>query len=138
MEKVLILVEAEIMDGENIESVNRVDVINCNNSRIVKKSILSDNLKRKDYVDNALNIMSAATGISKEKIISKSRKHPLPHIRFSIANYLYKTGAFSLGQVGEVIGRRDHTTVIHALNQHKNLTETNDEKYLQYSNILNQ
>lgn len=50
--------------------------------------------------------------------------------------YLAKTMKYSLKEIGESIGGRDHTTVIHALNNFKNWLETDSQFQLKYTMII--
>lgn len=64
---------------------------------------------------------------------SKSRFRPLVELR-NIFCLLSRLMGYNLTQIGEFLGNRDHTTVIHNISSCKNLLETNDpfrEKYLQ-------
>jgi len=52
--------------------------------------------------------------------------------------YRYITDNFKLSQetIGSLFNGKDHATVIHGLRLHKNMTETKDKQYIQYTSEL--
>lgn len=66
---------------------------------------------------------------------SKSRYRELVELR-NIYCFLARTMGYSLSTVGESLGNRDHTTVIHNVACFKNLMETDDSFRQKYITIL--
>jgi chromosomal replication initiator protein len=64
------------------------------------------------------------------------RRRPLPELRFMFS-YIARSMRYSLKQIGEHLGGRDHTTIIHGLNTFKDLYETDDKFKEIYYNIIN-
>ena len=62
-------------------------------------------------------------GISLEEMQSRSREKEIVTARQIAMYFMYYSGKYSLGTVGKFFDR-DHTTVIHSLNQVKNFMET--------------
>lgn len=66
---------------------------------------------------------------------SKSRYRELVELR-NIYCFLGRTMGYSLATIGESLGNRDHTTVIHNVGCFKNLMETDDAFRQKYLRIL--
>lgn len=66
---------------------------------------------------------------------SKCRYRELVELR-NIYCFLARTMGYSLASVGESLGNRDHTTVIHNVSCFKNLMETDDTFRQKYLRIL--
>jgi chromosomal replication initiator protein len=76
--------------------------------------------------DDVLDEVSKAFGVSNERLIGRERTREVALPR-QIAMYLLREeGGISLPQIGEMIGGRDHTTVIYACDKVNNLMETDD------------
>ncbi len=77
--------------------------------------------------DDVLHEVSKAFGVSNDQLLGRERTREVALPR-QIAMYLLREeGGVSLPQIGEMIGGRDHTTVIYACDKVNNLMET-DEK----------
>ncbi|HEY4337337.1 MAG TPA: helix-turn-helix domain-containing protein [Puia sp.] len=63
-------------------------------------------------------------GHEREKVFSKSRKKELVHTRRLVSWFLRKKTTISLKRAGEIIGGKDHTTVIHHMHTLKDLMDT--------------
>lgn len=75
---------------------------------------------------DVLDAVSKAFGISNERILGRERTREVALPR-QIAMYLLRQeGGVSLPQIGELIGGRDHTTVIYACDKVNDLMETDD------------
>lgn len=72
----------------------------------------------------------------KMKLTAKSRSRPLPELRF-IFFFIARTLRYGLLEIGQHVGKRDHTTVIHGLTTFKNLYETDDGFRNRYYDIIN-
>jgi chromosomal replication initiation ATPase DnaA len=67
-------------------------------------------------------------GFTWKKLISNSRKHPLPLYRQAYCYFgMNKLGGKSLVKIGAELGGRDHTTIIHSVNRFSELLETRDD-----------
>lgn len=60
---------------------------------------------------------------------SKSRKRETVYKRYYLMNVLFVRSKMSLAKIGEMFGR-DHSTVIHAIKEHKRWFKTMDKEYL--------
>lgn len=67
---------------------------------------------------------------------SKDRYRELVELR-NIYCFIARTMGYSLATVGQSIGNRDHTTVIHNVSSFKNLVETNETFQQKYIRIFN-
>lgn len=63
-------------------------------------------------------IVATRYGLTLEALRGPSRKRDLAHPRQEAFYEIYKTGLFSLPQIGAWFGGRDHTTVYHGCRAH--------------------
>ena len=76
--------------------------------------------------DGIKNVICEHYGISEDELCSRSRKRPVAYIR-QLAIYLAsKYTDLSTVQIGKQIGGRNHATVIHSVNQIKNLLDVDE------------
>ncbi|MFU8826155.1 MAG: chromosomal replication initiator protein DnaA [Brevefilum sp.] len=76
--------------------------------------------------EDVLTAVSAAFGISNERLLGRERTREVALPR-QVAMYLLREeGGVSLPQIGEFVGGRDHTTVIYACEKVNDLMETDD------------
>lgn len=66
-------------------------------------------------------------GVKVEEINSRSRKQPISYIRQLIIYVASKYTEESLAQIGINVGGRNHATVLHSINQIKNLVDTDSK-----------
>jgi hypothetical protein len=66
---------------------------------------------------------------------SKLRERDIVELR-SIFCYLARSMKYNLTSIGEFLGKRDHTTIIHNVNAFSDLVETNEAFRLKYFTIL--
>lgn len=79
--------------------------------------------------------VSAYYNISLEDVLSKKKTKTIAKVR-QIAMYLTKElGCYSLPEIGNAFGGRDHTTVLHALKKVKELRATNAGIYAEIRNL---
>ena len=72
----------------------------------------------------------------KQRLGAKSRSRPLVELRFVFCQ-IARSMQYNLKEIGQHLGGRDHTTVLHGLTTFKNLYET-DERFKElYHNIIN-
>ena len=77
--------------------------------------------------DDVLHEVSRAFGVSNDRLLGRERTREVALPR-QIAMYLLREeGGVSLPQIGEMIGGRDHTTVIYACDKVNNLMETDEQ-----------
>jgi len=88
--------------------------------------------------DDVLDAVSKAFGISNDQLLGRGRTREIALPR-QIAMYLLREeGNVSLPQIGELIGGRDHTTVMYACDKVNNLMETDDRLRRQVLQIREQ
>lgn len=88
--------------------------------------------------DDVLEAVSRSFGVSNERILGRERTREVALPR-QIAMYLLREeGGVSLPQIGEMIGGRDHTTVIYACDKINNLMETDERLRRQVRQIREQ
>jgi len=89
---------------------------------------LSDFLPQKVDLqpEDVLNAVSKAFGVSNDRLLGRERTREVALPR-QVAMYLLREeGGVSLPRIGEMIGGRDHTTVIYACDKVNNLMDTDD------------
>lgn len=60
-------------------------------------------------------------------VLSKKRQRPLPDTRFLMFHLMKKFTKMSLKSIGQNVGGRDHSTVIHGLQSFQNMLDTDPE-----------
>jgi chromosomal replication initiator protein len=85
--------------------------------------------------EDILDIISKESGVSIGEIVSKSRKKEVVNARFIFCSILKDHYGYSLVHIGELIGGRDHTTIINAIDQHKSRVKNEDSYRNLTSNI---
>ena len=76
--------------------------------------------------DDVLDEVSKTFGVSNDRLLGRERTREVALPR-QIAMYLMREeGGISLPQIGEIVGGRDHTTVIYACDKVNNLMETDE------------
>ena len=82
--------------------------------RVIKRSVKIDN--RPLTIDDILEKVCHHFGVTQQNVFSKSRKQPVVQVR-QISMYLaQKHTKMSAARIGQLIGGRDHSTVIHSCN----------------------
>lgn len=88
--------------------------------------------------DDVLHAVSRTFGVSEERILGRERTREVALPR-QIAMYLLREeGGVSLPRIGDLIGGRDHTTVLYACDKVNDLMETDDRLRRQVSQIREQ
>jgi chromosomal replication initiator protein len=96
------------------------------------------NIKKRKYKYNQQMIISAVekyTRIEFSEFMKKSRKRKLSEARKLYCYFMRTKLKWELKEIGETIGGRDHTTVIHNINVYKDLYETDDDFRYKADNI---
>lgn len=82
------------------------------------------------------SIIAKETGLSKEDVISKSRKPDYADARRVFAVIIKSNFKVSLRDIGNILGGRDHATIISSIKKHDELYESN-KKYIEKFNNIN-
>lgn len=64
-------------------------------------------------------------------IINYSRKRELIYRRAAVCNYLRQNTRITLSKIGEMLGGKDHATILHAVKTYNNLKSCRDVVFLQ-------
>jgi len=88
--------------------------------------------------DDVMEAVSRAFGVSNERLIGRERTREVALPRQIVMYLLREEGGISLPQIGEMIGGRDHTTVIYACDKINDLMETDDRLRRQVLKIREQ
>ena len=64
-------------------------------------------------------------------ILTKSRNRELIYRRAAVCNYLRTNTRMTLGKIGELLGGKDHATVLHSLKTYNDLKLYKDVVFLQ-------
>lgn len=92
-----------------------------------KRKILKNRTNRvRLSKDDILDIISNESGVGVNEIVSRSRKKEIVNARFIFCSIMKDHYNYSLVYIGELIGGRDHTSVIHAINQHRSRVKNED------------
>lgn len=87
-------------------------------------------------IDLLFKIISKETELSREEIISKIRKPDYADARRIFAVIIKSNFKVSLRDVGEILGGRDHATIISSIKKHEELYDSN-KKYIEKYNKIN-
>ena len=92
-----------------------------------KRKILKDRTNRvRLSKEDVLDIISNESGVGVHEIVSRSRKKEIVNARFIFCSIMKDHYNYSLVYIGELIGGRDHTSIIHAINQHRSRVKNED------------
>ena len=92
-----------------------------------KRKILKDRTNRvRLSKEDVLDIISNESGVGVNEIVSRSRKKEIVNALFIFCSIMKDHYNYSLVYIGELIGGRDHTSVIHAINQHRSRVKNED------------
>lgn len=72
----------------------------------------------------------------KPSLSTKHRARPIVELRFTFF-FIARQMRYTLSEIGQYVGKRDHTTVIHGLRTFKNLYETDVKFKSRYNTIIN-
>lgn len=85
-------------------------------------------LRYKMSKDEILQIIAQECAIDVEDIASKTRKTEVVNGRFIFCGVMKEYFGYSLKKIGEFVGNRDHTTIIHSIKTYKDRYK-NEEHY---------
>ena len=81
-------------------------------------------------------VIEDASGITKMEIISTTRKREIVNQRVKVASFMFRfIPSWSLKRIGQAIGGRDHSTVIHERDKCQDYMDTEPEFKKQYLEI---
>lgn len=135
--EVMITIKADLMEGQTIDDVKSADVLGCENATIQFVQNLEDIAKTKSYLKRLIcNTMCDIMGMPYGAMTTKDRGRENVDLRFATAYLLRRTDRFSLREIGEILGGRDHTTAIHAIKTARNRIATLDESFEPYRKAI--
>jgi hypothetical protein len=82
---------------------------------IAPKLVANEKKKGNDRPDLILNEVSRLTGISVTQIIGRSRITEIKNARHGAVWLLFNHSPLTLSKIGEHLGGRDHSTIIHSI-----------------------
>jgi chromosomal replication initiator protein len=85
--------------------------------------------------EDILDIISKESGVGIHEIVSRSRKKEIVNARFIFCSIMKDYYDYSLVHIGEMAGGRDHTSVIHAIEQHRSRVK-NEDSYRNLTSII--
>jgi len=133
-QKVNILIEATLIEGCIIDDIKSADILCCENATIKHTQVIISPVQhvstKEAILKELMNRFVYRTPFTEDEIRSKSRNRDLVNCRFLAFKVLCDTGLFSLKEVGEYFGGRDHTSVIHGKRQAKSMIEIQDELFM--------
>jgi len=97
-----------------------------------------ENIQADQYAEEMLSVIANALGYLYADMKKKSRHKEYLHMRYLGAFFLKQYYPFmTLEEIGYLIGLGDHTSVLHALTQAKNLIDTSNEMFTpKYQKVL--
>ncbi len=94
-------------------------------------------LRYKMSKDEILDIIAEECSIKVSDISSKTRKIEVVNGRFIFCGVMKEYFGYSLKKIGEFVGGRDHTTIIHSIREYKNRYQTEEHYRNMVNNIYN-
>ena len=88
-------------------------------------------------LNRALTVIENLYQVDRETVLSKKRDAPLPMLRYYIMNLLRSRYRLSYRNIGELVGGRDHATVIHGIDKLMNITDVYESEAKEYNRFLN-
>ncbi len=104
--------------------------LNCDiNMSLVNKILpqFTNETMKPTTFDDIKNVVCEHFGLTQEDLCSRCRKRPLAYIRQLAIYFANKYTDLSSVQIGKQIGGRNHATVIHSINQIKNLIDVDEQ-----------
>jgi len=85
--------------------------------------------------EDILRIVSEQCGVTKDDVLSRSRKGTIVNARHIFCAIMKKEFGYLYVTVGQMVNGRDHTTAIHSVRTHKNRCET-EEGYKEHTQLI--
>lgn len=80
----------------------------------------------KDSIDKIINKACLLWGVSREDVLGRSRKIPIPFARTMIAKTIRETHGISLAEIGRILDR-NHSSIIHYIKMYDSEYRYNQE-----------
>jgi chromosomal replication initiator protein len=97
---------------------------------------------KEETFEYILNEVSIHSSISIEDILGRSRNRKIMYTRHLLAYTMYRTGLYSLKEIGLKIGGRDHATIINSRSVVEDLLSVKDDimypLYLKIKHLINE
>lgn len=87
--------------------------------------------------DEILEIIAEECCIKVSDIANKTRKREVINGRFIFCGIMKEHFGYSLKKIGEFVGGRDHTTVIHSIEKYNDRYQTEEHYRMMVNNIYN-
>ena len=94
-------------------------------------------LRYKISKDEILEIIAEECSIKVSDIASKTRKTEVVNGRFIFCGVMKEYFGYSLKKIGEFVGGRDHTTILHSIREYKNRYQNEEHYRSTVNNIYN-
>jgi chromosomal replication initiation ATPase DnaA len=79
------------------------------------------------YFNHLIGMIEMHSDIKKHQIVGSTRKGTVVLMRHLICKLVYENTGMSYKKIGQVLGNRDHTTIIHSVRTAEDLIKTNEE-----------
>jgi chromosomal replication initiator protein len=76
--------------------------------------------------EEVYEIIKNVCGITMEQIVSKDRHREIIDARHILCAILSKNFGITLKKIGQILGGRDHTTIVHSINMFEDRFETSE------------
>lgn len=87
--------------------------------------------------DEILQIIAYECSVSVEEIVNKTRKKEVVNGRFIFCGIMKEYFGYSLKKIGEFVGGRDHTTIIHSVEKYHDRYQNEEHYRVLVNNIYN-
>jgi chromosomal replication initiator protein len=87
--------------------------------------------------DEILQIIAYECSVSVEDIVAKTRKTEVVNGRFIFCGIMKEYFGYSLKKIGEIVGGRDHTTIIHSVEKYHDRYQNEEHYRVLVNNIYN-
>jgi chromosomal replication initiator protein len=94
-------------------------------------------LRYKMSKDEILEIIAEECSIRVSDITSKTRKTEVVNGRFIFCGVMKEYFGYSLKKIGEFVGGRDHSTIMHSIREYKNRYQNEEHYRSTVNNIYN-
>ena len=94
-------------------------------------------LRYKISKDEILEIIAEECSIRVSDILSRTRKTEVVNGRFIFCGVMKEYFGYSLKKIGEFIGKRDHSTIMHSIREYKNRYQNEEYYRSMVNNIYN-
>jgi len=106
------------------------------NNFYVKTKIDSFVYNAEHFIDKVIIEISKHSGLSVKEIKSKSRVREIVEWRHIACYICRENGYGTFSKIGQVLGGKDHSTILSAVNKVSDLLQTNDKYFYYKFNIV--